>query len=116
MKDNQHEQLFTELTAEFEARAFTELDDEVAAAIQGGSDLEVYRHANQKDWLGGFNFGKDKLSSNADNQISSIKVNAGRWAFFDKSNYLGASWTVSKPGNYNVPEWFNDRTTSLRRY
>lgn len=96
--------------------AVKELDDEVAAAIQGGYDLEVYRHANQKDWLGGFNFGTDGLSSNANNQISSIKVNAGRWKFFDWSNYLGQSWTVSGPGTYNVPEWFNDRITSIRRY
>jgi hypothetical protein len=44
MKDNQHEQLFTELTAEFEAPAFQELDDEVAATCSGGQVLALYEH------------------------------------------------------------------------
>lgn len=97
-----------------------DLSSETAAAVQGGADLEVYRHANGAGWLGGFNFGKDKLSSDANDQISSVRVNAGRWILFQNSNYNvpipGLSWVVSGKGLHNVPSWFNDKTSSIRRF
>jgi hypothetical protein len=95
--------------------AVEELDNEVAAGIQGGYDMKVYRHVNSGDWLGSFNFGKDVLSSDANNQISSVLVNAGRWRFFEYPNYLGRFWTVTTQGEHNVPSWLNDKISSIRR-
>jgi hypothetical protein len=95
--------------------AVEELDNEVAAAIQGGYDMEVYRHIGGRDRLGSFNFGRDVLSSDANNQISSVLVNAGRWRFFEYPNYLGRFWTVTTRGRHDVPSWFNDKISSIRR-
>ena len=84
--------------------------------MQGGYDLQVYRHANQKDPLGEFNFGKDSLSSNADNQISSITINAGRWRLYKLENYFGRYVEYTKPGKYNIPSSFNDSISSIKRF
>ena len=92
MKDNQHEQLFTELTAESEAPAFEELDNETAAAIGGDADkIQVYRDSNLRVSLGSFNTGSPQLSARPNNQISSIKVNAGTWALYDSPKFSGQS-------------------------
>jgi hypothetical protein len=96
--------------------AVEELDNEVAATIQGGADLEVYRHVNAKDLLGTFNFGSSTLSSNANNQISSVRVNAGRWRFYEYPHYIGRVWEITNRGLYNAPPWFNDTISSLRRF
>ena len=89
-----------------------ELDNETAAAIQGGYDLEVYRHANFVDRLGSFNYGSPGLSSNANDQISSFIINSGQWRFYEHANYRGASF-VRGPGRWNVPSNFNDRISSI---
>lgn len=100
---------------QLDAITVTEIDSETAAAIQGGAALEVYRHAGQKDLLGSFNSRSGPtLSSNANNQISSVKVNSGVWRLYDLSNWKGAYVEFSK-GKHNVPAWFNDRTTSLQK-
>lgn len=93
-----------------------QLEGEVSATIQGGYDLHVYRHANRGDRLGSFNFGTRSLSSNANDQISSIYVRAGRWRFYEHPNYSGRVWTVTESGGRNVPSWFNDRISSIRRF
>lgn len=95
--------------------AVKELDDEAAAAIQGGWDLQVYRHANLVDKLGSFNFGKSRLSSNADDQITSFRINAGRWRFYTGANYTGRFFTWDKKGDWNVAASFNDVISSIRR-
>lgn len=94
--------------------AVEELDNEVAATIQGGANLEVYRHINGRDLLGTFNVGSSALSSNANNQISSVRVNGGRWRFFENFNYGGRIWDVTTRGLHNVPSWFNDKISSFR--
>jgi Beta/Gamma crystallin len=114
MKDNQHQQMFTELTAEFEAPAFQELDNETAAAIGGGANIDVYRDSNLRVKLGSFNFGSARLSPAANDKISSVRVNAGTWRLYEHVNYQGRFVTY-RPGSHNVPLWFNDRTSSLRK-
>jgi len=94
--------------------AIEELDNETAAAIQGGHGLEVYRHANLGDHLGSFNYGSPGLSSNANDQISSVRVNSGQWRFYEHANYQGESFVLGT-GTWNVPSNFNDRISSLRK-
>jgi hypothetical protein len=113
MKDNQ---LFTELTAEFEAPAFTELDDKVAATCSGGkitfggSNPDVLLFEDEK-------FGGEVLKINANvgsgdgnldnslkgsgwnNKTSSIKILRGKWQIYQKDDYKGTSKTL-KTGEY----------------
>jgi len=123
MKDNQHEQLFTELTAEFEAPAFQELDDEVAATCSGGQVLALYEHGNFNNPQDGRNRLLNGSISNLGsfNDItSSIKISRGRWAFYADENYQNLLFTRG-PGNYSVlpragdGRSSNDRITSIRR-
>ncbi len=125
MKDNQHEQLFTELTAEFEAPAFKELDDEVAATCSGGVALvTLYEHGN-------FNYPRDgkvrelngstrNIGRDFNDITSSIKISRGVWAFYADENYNNLLFTGG-PGNYSVlpragdGRSSNDRITSIRR-
>jgi len=95
--------------------AVEELDNEVAAAIQGGYDLQVYRHANGRDLLGDLNTSRSSLSSNANDQISSVRVNAGRWRFYEHANYTGQAWEAPVGRLSNVPAWFNDKISSILR-
>jgi hypothetical protein len=118
MKDNQHEQLFTELTAEFEAPAFQELDDEVAATCSGGQVLALYEHVNFNNSQDGrvrlLNGSIGNLGSFND-ITSSIKISRGVWAFYADENYNNLLFTKG-PGELAVlPRGSNDRITSIRR-
>jgi hypothetical protein len=96
--------------------AVEELDNEVAAAIQGGSALTLYRHANGNDWLGSFDTSLSALSSNANDQISSVHVNYGSgWRFYEHANYGGGFLDFTTPGLHNLPSWFNDTISSWKR-
>lgn len=109
MKDNQHEQLFTELTG---IAGVEELSNETAAAIQGGWDLEVYRDYNLKDRVGSFNVRSPQVKAN--NQISSVKINAGVWRFYDLPNYRGNFLDLG-PGTHNLVGFTNDGISSLKQ-
>jgi len=131
MKDNQ---LFTELTAEFEAPAFTELDDKVAATCSGGkitfggSNPDVLLFEDK-------NFGGDVLKINANvgsgdgnldnspfgsgwnNKTSSIKILRGKWQIYQKDDYEGPSKTL-KVGEYLNASAFglaDNSLTGIRR-
>jgi hypothetical protein len=120
MKDNQHEQLFTELTAEFEPPAFTELDDEVAATCSGGA-VTLYENGN-------FNIGDDgrvKVINGSTRNLggfndltSSFKISSGRWEFYADEQYNQLLFTRG-PGNYPVlrtgKNGSNDRITSIKK-
>jgi hypothetical protein len=113
MKDNQHEQLFTESTAEFEAPAFTELDNETAAAIGGGANLELYDTNNYQQLLGSFNYGgKPSLIHN--DQISSIIVRGGQWRLYQHANYQGFARTYGR-GRHVLPPGLNNQVSSFIR-
>ncbi|MBR8839362.1 MAG: hypothetical protein DSM106950_36505 [Stigonema ocellatum SAG 48.90 = DSM 106950] len=113
MKDNQHEQLFTELTAEFEATAIQELDNETAAAIGGGYNIQFYDNNNFTELLGSWNDGgKPTLISN--DKISSIIVNDGEWRLYADPNYKGAAHTYG-PGKYVLPSDLNNKVSSFIR-
>jgi hypothetical protein len=130
MKDNQHEELFTELTAESEVPAFTELDDEVAATCSGGVS---YTGSNDPDVIlyidGGLE--GDKLKVNAsigdglellgrkfNNKVSSFTILKGKWNFYADADFkgiynskpLGRGIYESLPGGFS-----NDQLSSLKR-
>lgn len=119
MKTNQSQALFTEPSSEFEAPTFTELDDEVAATCSGGRDyaMTLYRHNDlQGDVLGQFDGGGLRtMSSNANNQASSVKITEGKWRFYNFPywNRLGGSVELGV-GSWNF-NGFNDKTSSFRR-
>jgi hypothetical protein len=120
MKDNQHEQLFTELTAESEAPAFTELDDEVAATCSGGirfggpdPDMILFEHANFQGRSlrvnatigdGDDNLDNALIGNGWNDRTSSIIIYRGRWQLFRNAGYTGpvseriggryANWTA----------------------
>lgn len=130
MKDNQHEQLFTELTAKFEAPVFTELDDEVAASCSGGRvftggsnpDIILYRNVGSKGAAlninAGVREGIPKLANEGFNdQTSSIVIKRGRWSFYEDTNYNDFKNDLG-PGTYTVAaDWGipNDKLSSLKR-
>lgn len=95
-----------------------QLSDEVSAVVQGGGRaLEAFRHANFVDKLGEFDWGSSKLSSNSNNQISSLKIHRGTWSFYDGYYYLGRLGTLG-PGSYSFVSNVgirNDAISSLKR-
>lgn len=128
MKDEQHEQLFTELTPEFEATpVFKELDDEVAASCSGvgkfytgGDDPDVILYDKP-------NFQGESLRINATNgdgddnltnlgwndRTSSIRVIRGKWRIFQNKGYVGKKGEVTflNPGKY--PALYSNSTKFL---
>jgi hypothetical protein len=121
MKNNQHEPLFTELTAELEATpAFHELDDEVAASCSGGVAY-LYEHAGfQGRRLQFFNGENDLRAWDFNDKTSSIQIVGNeQWTFYEHINREGKPVTLG-PGEYSlyrlnqlgIP---NDSISSLRR-
>lgn len=89
--------------------------------VEGGigtANMEVYRNDLYNDKLGSFNSGgKARLSSNANDQISSIFIVEGKWQFCTDANYKGQCRTLN-PGFYYNPSQFklpNDSISSFRR-
>ena len=117
MKNNQHEQLFTELTAESEAPAFQELDDEVAATCSGGA-LVLFEHGDYNQDIKGKNLKVVDSISNLgsfSNKTSSFIITEGRWEFYDGANYETRLFTYG-PGTYPViAARNNDKVTSVKR-
>ncbi|KAB8330653.1 beta/gamma crystallin family protein [Scytonema tolypothrichoides VB-61278] len=112
MKDNQHEQLFTEL------------DNEVAATCSGGY-VDLYENGpfapgRVATVFAPVGFGdRDLRNSNFNDKTSSIFISAGeRWEFFRDINYQGPS-RILGPGSYPVlprdTGFPNDWVSSLRR-
>ncbi|MFB2879431.1 beta/gamma crystallin-related protein [Floridanema aerugineum] len=98
MKSNQHEQLLTELITEFETFAFTELDNETSATIQGGWNMQVFDNDDFTGLLGSFNYGgKRQLIHN--DQISSIIIRSGQWRFYKDRDFKGAAYTLGSLAN-----------------
>ncbi|MBN3898611.1 MAG: beta/gamma crystallin family protein [Nostoc sp. NOS(2021)] len=123
MRDNQHEQLFTGLTTEFEVPAFTELDDEVAATCSGGlAPVTLYTDPNYLGTATDISRSDDNVDnalfgSGANNNTSSIIVREGIWKIYTDNNYKGQSY-ILEPGAYPNAETFHlpDNTlTAIRR-
>lgn len=96
---------------------FQEFDDEKAATIQGGAALELYRDNDfQVPIL--FTNGSSSYVGDANNdQISSIIVNKGIWAFYADANFQGkktiiGTGTFSSVGTFNIG---NDTISSFKR-
>lgn len=99
--------------------AVKELDDEVAATIQGGWDLEAFKDINYRGGrLAAANVGFPRLNS-ADNHISSLKIHAGKWRFYNFPDYSErGGYKDLGPGQYpwvvnaGIP---NDWISSFKR-
>ena len=94
-----------------------ELDNETAAAIQGGWDLEVYDGPNGTgELLGSFNHGTKQIGSVNNDRISSVKVNAGTWRLYNGAWYTGQSQRFgATPGVYNLSAKYDNKTSSILR-
>jgi hypothetical protein len=120
MKDNQHEQLCTELTYEFETSTFTELDDEIAANCSGGV-VHLYQDDNfQGRRLQFFNEENDLRKWNFNDKTSSLTIQGDElWTFYRDINFGGPSVTLGS-GTYTLSDLKqegipNDSISSLRR-
>lgn len=117
MKDNQHEQLFTELTAKNEATPiFKELDDEVAATCSGGKAgvLTLYSNANRTGKKLSLSHSIPDLES-FDNITSSITISRGLWAFYADKNYQNFLYAADRDGDGSVPSSANNKISSIKR-
>jgi len=97
-----------------------DLSYDTAANIQSDAAMTLYKHANfQGDRLAEFNGGGVRtMSSNADNQASSVIITEGTWSFYDSLFWLfgrvkGKGITLG-PGRYNFVG-LNDKISSLHR-
>jgi hypothetical protein len=127
MKDNQHEQLFTELTAEFEATpAFQELDDEVAATCSGGAApvtlyVNPYLSGESMDINGNDRDLRNGPFQGINDRTSSIYIREGKWELFSDKEYsqgTGSSNNPLGPGVYNTALDFglpDNSLSSIRR-
>jgi hypothetical protein len=119
MKDNQHEQLFTEL------------DDEVAATCSGGvaytggpdPDVILYTHGGTNGVPlkvnASINDGLIDLGENSFNdRVSSFIILRGRWNFYADAGFRGRyNSRPLRAGTYSsLPRGFsNDQLSSLKR-
>jgi hypothetical protein len=107
-----------------------DLSCDTAAAVQGGAAMTLYRHINLKgDVLAKFDGGGVRwMSSNANNQASSVKITEGRWRFFSSPNWNpigvegGPGWVTLGRGTYNFTDIrnliggsLNDKISSFKR-
>jgi Beta/Gamma crystallin len=122
MKNNQHEQILTELNTELEVSALTELDDETAATTQGGWNMQVFDNDNYTGLLGSFNSGGKKRLIHND-QISSIIISKGQWRFYKNANYKGPAYTLGplkggRPAYYKLgpgSAYLNNQISSFQQ-
>ena len=123
MKDNQ---LFTELTAEFEAPAFKEVDDEVAATCSGGAaPVTLYAGENltgeSKDLNGNDRDLRNGPFRGFNDKTSSIYIREGKWELFSNKEYsqgTGSSKNPLGPGLYKTAKDFglpDNSLSSIRR-
>lgn len=101
-----------------------DLPFDAAASIQGGAAMELYRHPNLKgDRLAAFDGGGVRsMSGNANNQATSVRIEEGRWQFFDLPGWpsifgrpIGRAVTLGR-GTYDFRSFkLDDRVSSFRR-
>lgn len=101
---------------QLDAIAVKELDDEVAATIQGGKyALQVYKDPDFRNLLGEFNLSPGRLPPRLDNQISSIRINRGRWKFFDHPNLQGTSVVFGRGAYSDLSKGLDDKISFIQR-
>jgi hypothetical protein len=102
--------------------AVNEIDNETAANIQGGWNMQAFDNDNYTGLLGSFNYGgKKKLIHN--DQISSIIIRKGQWRFYKDANYKGAAYTLGplangQPAYYKLgpgSKYLNDQISSFQK-
>ena len=100
--------------------AVNEIDNETAAAIQGGASLRVFNYGtNPRQQLGEFNYGKvDQVSKSAD-KISPLQILANKvWRFYADKNFQGANAAFSrkdmKNGKIELPASLNNKVSSFQ--
>lgn len=104
---------------QLDAIAVQELENETAAAIQGGAAVTLYEHES-------YNQKKDgrvkPISSSTRNvgsindKTTSIKVSSGIWEFYKDENYNGLLFTLKAGESYSkLPKDWNDRISSVKK-
>ncbi|MEI2582673.1 hypothetical protein [Scytonema sp. PRP1] len=98
--------------------AVKEINDEVAANLQGGKyALQVYKDPGFRNLIGEFNVSPGKLLPGLDNQISSIKINTGKWRFANDDPRSNPNRVITlEPGEYpTLPFGLDNTISSIRR-
>ncbi|MEH2359041.1 beta/gamma crystallin-related protein [Nostoc sp.] len=76
-----------------------DLDHEVAASVSGGAALELYRDSDFQNPIFFTDGGYSYIGDASNDQVSSIRVNEGTWAFYSDANFQGTRSTLG-PGEY----------------
>lgn len=97
-----------------------DLDDETAATCNGGriADIILYKDANLKGEALVVEGGEARtIPPEFNDQFSSVTVNVGLWELYENSNYNanGGRRVTLGYGSWNLPGFFNDKTSSLKR-
>lgn len=100
--------------------AVQEINNDTAAAIQGGYNMQVFDNSNFTSLLGSFNYGGKKNLIHND-QISSIVISKGKWRFYRDANYKGPAYTLGplpngKPAYYKLgpgSKYLNNQISSF---
>ncbi|MEH2242813.1 beta/gamma crystallin-related protein [Nostoc sp.] len=96
---------------------FQELSCEKAATIQGGYALEIYRDINFQNPIFFTDSDYSYIGNASNDQISSIRINQGNWAFYADANFKGTKITLG-PGAYPFTGYLdigNDTISSFER-
>jgi Beta/Gamma crystallin len=94
-----------------------DLDNESAAAIQGGAAVELFADSNFGTPLVRTNEGSANVGDGVNDRTTSIIINRGKWRFYTDSNFRGVSADLG-PGRHSniglgiIP---NDSITSFKR-
>ncbi|MEH2296424.1 beta/gamma crystallin-related protein [Nostoc sp.] len=76
-----------------------DLDHEAAATVSGGAALELYKDSNFQNPIFFTDSGYSYIGDASNDQVSSIRVNEGTWAFYADANGQGTRSTLG-PGEY----------------
>lgn len=94
-----------------------DLDNESAAAIQGGAAVELFADSNFRKPLVKTDEGSANVGDGVNDRTTSIIINSGKWRFYTDSNFRGVSTDLGR-GRYSniglglIP---NDSITSFKR-
>ncbi|MBW4532863.1 MAG: beta/gamma crystallin family protein [Pleurocapsa minor HA4230-MV1] len=94
-----------------------DLDNESAAAIQGGAAVELFADSNFRKSMVKTDEGSANVGDGVNDRTTSIIINSGKWRFYTDSNFRGVSTTlgVGRHANVGLGSIPNDSITSFRR-
>lgn len=94
-----------------------DLDNESAAAIQGGAAVELFNDSNFRKPIVKTNRGTRNVGERANDRTTSIIINSGKWRFYTDSNFRGVSTDLGRGryANIGLGRIPNDSITSFKR-